>query len=269
MAGTVGDIGDLRGVGGAVRAGGFRIEQRAEGVHHIEVRALVEAADIVGLAEAAFLQNEPDGGRVVFDKKPIADLLAVAIDGEGLSIERIEDHQGDELFGKMVGAVVVRAIRREGGEAVGVLEGPDEVVAGGFGGGVGAVRCEGGGLRKGGVVRSESSVNFISRDMEETERGAAVVGEGFPIMARGIQETQRAGDIRLHERLGRVDRAIHMRLGGEIQHGIDLMLGEQSRNQFLVPDITLLKNIARIGGEVREVGGIARVGEQVEIDQFL
>ena len=47
------------------------------------------------------------------------------------------------------------------------------------------------------------------------------------------------------------------------------MLGEQSRNQFLVPDITLLKNIARIGGEVREVGGIARVGEQVEVDQFL
>ena len=47
------------------------------------------------------------------------------------------------------------------------------------------------------------------------------------------------------------------------------MLGEQSRNQCRIPDITLLKNIARIGGEVREVGGVARVGEKVEIDQLL
>ena len=210
VAGTVGDIGDLRGVGGAVGAGGFGVQERAEGVHHIEIRAFVESADIVGLAEAAFLQDEPDGGSVIFDEKPIADLLAVAIHGEGLSIERVQNHQGDELFRKMVGAVVVRAVRRQGGETVGVLEGPNEVVAGGLGGGVGAVRREGRGLRKGGVVRPESSVNFIGRDMEETKPGAAGLGEGFPIMARGIQETERAGDIRLHEGLGRIDRAVHM-----------------------------------------------------------
>jgi hypothetical protein len=88
-------------------------------------------------------------------------------------------------------------------------------------------------------------------------------------MARGIQETERAGDIRLHEGLRRIDRAVHMRLRGEIQHGIDLMLVEQSRNQCLVPDIALLKNIARIVGEVREVGGVARVGEQIKVDQLL
>ena len=88
-------------------------------------------------------------------------------------------------------------------------------------------------------------------------------------MARGIQQPERAGDIRLDERFGRVDRAVHMRLGGEIQNGVDVMLREESRNQSLVANVTLLKNIARVGGEIGEVGRVARVGEQVEIDEFL
>jgi len=55
VAGAVGDIGDLGGVGGSIGAGGFRIEEGAEGVHDIEVRALIEAADIVSFADAPAL----------------------------------------------------------------------------------------------------------------------------------------------------------------------------------------------------------------------
>jgi len=55
VAGAVGDIGDLGVVGSSIGAGGFRIEEGAEGVYHIEVRALIEAADIVSLADAPAL----------------------------------------------------------------------------------------------------------------------------------------------------------------------------------------------------------------------
>ncbi len=206
---------------------------------------------------------------MILDEEPIADLLTVAIDGEGLAVEGIQNHQRDELFRKVVGAVVIRAIRREGREAVGVVKRADEVIARGLRGGVGAVRREGRGLGKCGIVRPERAVNLVGRDMQKTKPSAAFVGERFPIMARGIQQAQRAGDIRLHERFGRVDRAVHMRLGGEIQNGVDLMLGEQLGNQTLVANVSLLKNIARVGGEIGQVGWIPRIGEQVEVDDFL
>ena len=122
VAGAVGYISDLGGVRGSIGAGGFCIEEGAEGVYHIEVRALIEAADIVSFADAPALQNKPDGCGMVFHVEPIADLLSIAIDRERLAVEGVQDHERDQLFGKMVWAVVVGAVRRESREAVGVLE---------------------------------------------------------------------------------------------------------------------------------------------------
>jgi hypothetical protein len=59
---------------------------------------------------------------MVFHVEPIADLLSIAIDRERLAVEGVQDHERDQLFGKMVWAVVVGAVRRESREAVGVLE---------------------------------------------------------------------------------------------------------------------------------------------------
>ncbi len=58
-----------------------------------------------------------------------------------------------------------------------------------------------------------------------------------------------------------------MRLRGEIDHRVDGVLRQEPRHQHLVPDVALDENIARIPGDVRQIGGVARVGEQVEIDQ--
>ena len=125
VAGAVGDVGDLRVVRFAVGARGAFVEDRADAVNDFEIRAFVEAADVVGFAGAAFGEGEPDGGGVVFDVEPVADLLAVAVDGEGFSFEGVENHQGDEFLGEVEGAVIVGAVGRDRGEAVGVLEGAD------------------------------------------------------------------------------------------------------------------------------------------------
>ena len=82
VAGAVGDVGDLLGVGLAVGAGGLLVEEGADAVNDFDVRFFVQAADVVSLADAAFLEDEPDGGRVVLDVEPVADLHAVAVDGE-------------------------------------------------------------------------------------------------------------------------------------------------------------------------------------------
>jgi hypothetical protein len=132
VAGAVGDVGDLGCVGPAVGAGRLLVEEGADGVNDFDVRFFIQAPDVIGFAEATFLKDEPDGGGVVLNVKPVADLSAVAVDGEIFSLEGVEDDERDEFFREVKGPVVIRAVRREGWEMVSVLERTDEVVAGGF-----------------------------------------------------------------------------------------------------------------------------------------
>ena len=74
---------------------------------------------------------------MVFDVEPVADLLAVAVNGERFPLEGVEDHQRDQFFGKVIRAVIVGAVGRDRGQMISVLKGADDVVAGGLGGGVG------------------------------------------------------------------------------------------------------------------------------------
>ena len=76
---------------------------------------------------------------MIADVEPVTYLHAVAIDGQWLVGQRVDDHQGDELFGEVVGAVVVAAVGSERGQAVGVVVGAHQMVASGFAGAVGAV----------------------------------------------------------------------------------------------------------------------------------
>ena len=76
---------------------------------------------------------------MVFYVQPVSDLLPVAIDRQRLACLRVHDHQRDQFFGEVQGAVVVAAIGRHNRQAVGVVVGPYQVVAGGFAGAVGAV----------------------------------------------------------------------------------------------------------------------------------
>src|SRR5215207_8607185 len=86
VPGTIRHIPDLRGVIPAIAARSLAVEQLTDRFHDLDIWLLVQAADIVGLADAAFLQHEPDRGGVIFDIEPVADLHAVPVDGEGFSL---------------------------------------------------------------------------------------------------------------------------------------------------------------------------------------
>ena len=47
---------------------------------------------------------------MVFDIKPIADILALATDGDLPAFQSIQDRERNELFGEVIRAVIVRAI---------------------------------------------------------------------------------------------------------------------------------------------------------------
>lgn len=99
-----------------------------DGLDDIDVGALIVAADVVDLADAALLQDQVDGMAVVLDVEPVADVLAVAIDRKLLVGQRVDDHQRDELLREMVRAVVVRAARDRRRDLVGAMVSHDKQV---------------------------------------------------------------------------------------------------------------------------------------------
>jgi hypothetical protein len=102
--------------------------------------------------------------------------------------------------------------------------------------------------------------------MEEAEAIASWLWKADPVAACRIQEAQGAYDIGLNKWLWRVDRAVHVGFRRKVYDGIDVMLLEQTGYQGLVADIAFLENVPGVGGEVGQVGWVARVGEEVEID---
>ena len=103
VAGAVGDVLDQR----LVAAG-----QLDHPLDHLDVLALVGAADVVGLAGAALHQHGVDAAAEVLDVEPVADLAAVAVDRQRVAVDRVEDHQRDQLLRVLARAVVVGAAAR-------------------------------------------------------------------------------------------------------------------------------------------------------------
>src|SRR5687768_13395115 len=58
-----------------------------QALHHIDVLDLVVSADVVRLAVVAGLDHAPDGLAVVGDVEPVADVFALAVDGQRLALE--------------------------------------------------------------------------------------------------------------------------------------------------------------------------------------
>ncbi|EOC02938.1 hypothetical protein NM82_2207 [Neisseria meningitidis NM82] len=106
------------------------------------------AADIVGFADNTFGNNLIQCARVVFDKQPVADLHTVAVHRQRFAVKRVQNHQRNEFFRKMVRTVVVGAVGYNGRQTVSPLPRADEVVAGRFRGRVGAGRRVGRGFGK-------------------------------------------------------------------------------------------------------------------------
>src|SRR5690606_19745156 len=65
--------------------------------HDLDVLLLVRPADVVDLARPALAQHEVDRTREVLDVEPVAHLAAVAVDGQVVAVEGVEDHERDEL----------------------------------------------------------------------------------------------------------------------------------------------------------------------------
>ena len=80
---------------------------------------VVLAADVVDLTRRALVEDELDPGAVILGVQPLPHLLAVAVDGQRLALERVRDEERDELLRVLVRAICVGAAGDRGADAVG------------------------------------------------------------------------------------------------------------------------------------------------------
>src|SRR3954466_4361924 len=110
VARAVGDEGLEVPVGGDAAGGGRGVAARrplalqdvAEGVDDLQVGALAPSAQVVALARPAAPQNLQHPAAVILHVDPVADVAAVAVDGQRPAVEGVEDHQRDQLFGELI-----------------------------------------------------------------------------------------------------------------------------------------------------------------------
>ena len=242
------------------------VEDGAERVNNVEIRLFVPAADVVDLAELAGFKDAADGTAVISDVEPVADLLTIAVDGQGFAGQRVMDDQGDELFREVVGAVVVGAVGGQHRQAVGMAVGTDQMVAGGLAGGVWAVGFVTVGFGEGGVVLGEGAIDFVGRDMEETEGVFGLVSELTVVGTHRFKQAEGADDVGLDEVFGSVNAAVDLGFGREIDDSARLMFSEQLGDEIEVVDAAFDEGVAGIAFQRGEVFQIARVGQGIEVD---
>jgi len=259
VPGPVLDEGDQAPPGAAFGPGADLVEDVADAVDDGDVLLLGVAPDVVRLAAPAPVHDRPDGLAVVLHVEPVADVAAVAVDGQGLALQGVEGDEGDELLRELPWAVVVRAVGDRHGKAVGLEVGPHEVVRGGLRGAVRAVGPVGGGLGEE-ALPAEAAVDLVGADVVEE-------AEALRVVARRLQEVEGAHDVGEDELGGPLDGAVHVALGGEVADRVDAVFGEDRVHPLEVADVLPQKDIApgEALAEVPEVFGVAGVGQLVDI----
>ena len=231
----------------------------------------VVPAHAVGLAGHALLHDAFQGGAVVLHIEPVADVLTVAVDGDGFALGHARDGQGDQLLGVLAGTVVVGAVGGDRVQPIGVVVGPDQVVAAGLAGAVRAVGGVGHGLVE--LARlPQGAVHLVRADVQEP----AVLLAG-PGLARRLQHGEGAHDVRLDEGGGAGDAPVHVALRRQVEHLPDAMPLDQVAGQLQVldvPDHQLhalealdLLRIGRVGQPVQHHDAVAGMGAVPAVHQ--
>jgi len=275
VAGAVFDVGDEVAQARGVETG-FFCDELDEAAEEADILPLVFAADVIGAAGLSFSHDRPDCLVVVLDIEPVADVPPIAVDREGLAFEHVEDHEGDEFFGELIGAVVVRAVGEGERQAISVVVGLGEVVARGFAGGIWRARVVRGFFGEVALL-SQRAKDLVGAHMVEEHIVAQGAVGVFPGITGHIEEGVGAHDVGAHEGFRAEDGAVDVALGGEVDDRVDLVLGKEALDEGAVADVTLDKHIAALGAgffrrlpiarlDVGEVFEVARVGEGVEID---
>src|SRR5258708_8725145 len=166
-------------------------------------------------------------------------------------MENIVDHEGDELFRKMVGTIVVRAVGQDDRHVIGMVPGHYEMVGGSLGSGV----------WRAGVVRgffgeetfgAQGTIYFIGRHVVEQFAFEII----SPERAADMKQVGGAHYVGADKGQGVHDGAVYMAFSGQVDDGIALILFEQGFDPRFVNDVAFLEGIV---GSLFDVLAVSQV----------
>jgi len=286
----------VRHVGDEVQVFAFgAAEEPVDGLDHdlddVDVLPFVEAADVVGFGNLSVMENHVDGTGMVFDKEPVANVFALAVNRERLLVANVVDEQRNQLLGELVRTVVVAAVCHNGRHAVGVVERANEVVGTCLTSGIRRVRSVlrrfveeivavgqvmlAGACRRGErgrnafwVVHLESAVNFVGRNVVEA-LAFVLFREAFPIEFRCLEQAKRAHHVRLRKGERVLDGAVHVAFCRQVDDTVDMFVMHELVEGVEVADVHLYELVVRLALDVLEVREVARIGQLVEVDNLV
>ncbi len=128
MTETISDIGDEIKVC-AFRPSELTVNRLDDGLYDVNVFPLVESADVVCFGDCALVKNQLDCPCVILHIEPVADILALAIDRKWFAMADIVDKERNKLLGKLIRAVVIRAVRHDAWHPICIVICTNKVVA--------------------------------------------------------------------------------------------------------------------------------------------
>src|SRR5215470_13922728 len=218
-----------------------------------DVLDLMAAADVVDLAVFATTQDEVDSRAVVEDVEPVADVAAVAVQGQRLVVQRVGDEQRHHLFGILVRTEVVRRACDHDRHAVRAPVRQRQQVTTGFGCRIRIRRAQR--VRLARRALRDAAIDLVGADVQEArdlER------------PHRFQQREDAEHVGAEERVGLDERAVDVRLGREVHDRVGA--AEDVTDERRIADVALHERVAPVARDVREIGRISRVRELVEID---
>ena len=242
------------------------LQRIQHGMYDLNVLPLVMAADVVGLEEPALLLHHVDSLAVILHIQPVADILSVAVHRQRAPVKRVVDEKRDQLFRELIRSVVVAAVGDVRREMIGVHKRLDHKVRGRLRSRVGAVGIVLRRLMEILVRIRERAVHFVRGNMKELVilRIASVLP--LPCRPRRVQHRQRAQHVGADEQGGILDAPVHMALGREMDHPVDVVLPEQPADRLRIADIRLHKGVVVPLLHISQVFQISRVCQLVHID---
>jgi hypothetical protein len=104
----------------------------------------------------------------------------------------------------------------------------------------------------------QASVHLIGRHVHEPRDA---------VRPRRFEQSERAPEVGLECRIRREDRAVHVRLGGEVHNRDRTTLRRQQIHQRRVGDIAANKAVSWVAGHCREVLQVPRIRQLVQVHQ--
>ena len=234
-------------------------ERLADQTDDINVAHLIVSADVVNLSYPSLPDDQVDRLAVIFHVQPVADIEPLSVDRKRLVRQRVGDHQRDQLFRELVGAVVIGAAADRRRQAVGSVIRVYQQIRGCLRAAVGA-----GGMKRR-ILRKEE-IRPVNWQISVHLVRAYLVIPLNAIFPAGVHQNRCSDNVGLQENFRILNRAVHVGFRREVHHDIRMLLLKQAVYRGSVADIHFYETEIRAVHHRLQCREISGIGQLVQTD---